>query len=62
MRIAIVTPKTVLMATEISAIRTVRISAWRMSGSSRMARMSVKPSAKAFLATSTTGHATSSTR
>ena len=56
------TPNTVLMTTAMIATFTERVRAWTTSGSSRMARRSAVPSAKAFLATSHTGQATSSTR
>ena len=56
------TPNTVLMTTAMTATITVSRRACTTSGSSRMPRMSVSPSAKVFLATSDTGQATSRNR
>ena len=55
-------PNTVLMATDSTATYTVRRKAWTTSGSSKIARRSVKPSANVFFATSDTGQATSRNR
>ena len=55
-------PNTVLPITDATAIHTVSQSAWRTSGSFQTSRRSVRPSAKAFFATSDTGQATRKNR
>src|SRR6185436_6787320 len=56
------TPNTVLMTTAVTAMVTLSFNAWTVSGSVRIVRRSVRPSANVFFATSATGQATSITR